>query len=101
MENSRVPYFVPLPNEYNQCYTLCMKTAISIPDPIFEAAEGFAHSLGISRSELYAKAVAEYISSRKSEDITKKLNEVYSNEEARIDTELYAMQATSIPREEW
>lgn len=32
-----------------------MKTAISIPDPIFEAAEGFARRLGMSRSELYAR----------------------------------------------
>ncbi|MEM6753148.1 MAG: ChpI protein, partial [Cyanobacteria bacterium P01_C01_bin.38] len=33
-----------------------MKTAISIPDPLFEAAEQFAKRLGLSRSELYAMA---------------------------------------------
>jgi len=48
-----------------------MKTAISIPDPIFQAAEGLAHCLGISRSELYAKAVAEYMKSHKNKNVTK------------------------------
>ncbi|EIJ36932.1 hypothetical protein Thini_4454 [Thiothrix nivea DSM 5205] len=37
-----------------------MKTAISIPDPVFQAAELFARHFGISRSELYTKAVEEY-----------------------------------------
>jgi len=40
---------------------MIMKIAISIPDPIFQAAEGLAHRLGISRSELYAEALAEYM----------------------------------------
>ena len=38
-----------------------MKTAISIPDETFEAAETLAGRLGLSRSELYATAVAEYL----------------------------------------
>lgn len=78
-----------------------MKTAISIPDTIFEAAEGFAHRRGISRSELYSKAVAEYISTRKSENVTRKLNEVYGNEESKVDKELHKMQTASLPQEKW
>lgn len=78
-----------------------MKTAISIPDPIFEAAEGFAHRQGISRSELYAKAVAEYIATRKSANITQKLNEVYGDEESTLDKELHTMQTSSLLQEEW
>lgn len=78
-----------------------MKTAISIPDPIFEAAEGFAHRLGISRSELYSKAVAEYIASRQSENITQKLNEVYDKESNLLDNELHSIQTASLPKEEW
>ena len=34
-----------------------MKTAISIPDEVFRSAERLAQRLGVSRSELYAKAV--------------------------------------------
>ena len=38
-----------------------MKTAISIPDEVFEAADRTAKKLGVSRSELYATAVHEFI----------------------------------------
>jgi antitoxin MazE6 len=78
-----------------------MKTAISIPDPIFQAAEGLAHRLGISRSELYAEAVAEYMKSHKNQNVTKKLNEVYEDDSSELDEELHTMQARSIPKEEW
>jgi predicted DNA-binding protein len=42
---------------YNQSYTLNMKTAISLPDEVFESAEQLAKRLGKSRSELYALAI--------------------------------------------
>ena len=38
-----------------------MKTAISIPDEIFLAAEQLAKRIGSSRSELYATALAAYL----------------------------------------
>ncbi|MBN3906305.1 MAG: ChpI protein [Nostoc sp. NMS1] len=48
-----------------------MKTAISIPDPLFETAEEFAKLMGLSRSQLYAVALQEYLQSHKQEQITK------------------------------
>jgi metal-responsive CopG/Arc/MetJ family transcriptional regulator len=78
-----------------------MKTAISIPDPIFHAAEGLAQRLGVSRSHLYAKAVAEYTESHKNQKVTEALNEVYGAGSSSLDNELSAMQSKSIPREEW
>ncbi len=78
-----------------------MKTAISIPDPIFQAAEGLAHRLGISRSELYAEAVAEYMKSHKNQNVTAKLNEIYGEEVLEMDEELHSMQSRSISKEEW
>ena len=57
-----------------------MKTAISIPDDVFEAADELAEEQGISRSELYATAVAEYLAKHRAEDVTAKLNEVYARE---------------------
>ncbi|MDQ7075648.1 MAG: hypothetical protein Q9O24_10970 [Gammaproteobacteria bacterium] len=78
-----------------------MKTAISIPDPIFQAAEGLAHRLGVSRSELYAKAIAEYMQNHKTQKITEKLNEIYTHENEKLDTELSTMQLRSIPKEGW
>lgn len=78
-----------------------MKTAISIPDPIFQAAELFAHHFGISRSELYAKALEEYIASRRFMNVTDALNKIYGEEPPTLDDELYSMQIKSIPHEAW
>ena len=78
-----------------------MKTAISIPDPVFQAAEGLAHRLGISRSELYATAVAEYTKSRKALNVTELLNQVYQDQKSELDDALSTMQVRSIPKEEW
>jgi len=78
-----------------------MKTAISIPDTIFQAAEGLAHRLGISRSELYAKAVAEYTGRYKGQNVTKKLNEIYGENNSTLDKKLHTMQFHSISKEEW
>jgi metal-responsive CopG/Arc/MetJ family transcriptional regulator len=38
-----------------------MKTAISIPEQLFEAAEQFARGRGMSRSELYTTALRQYL----------------------------------------
>jgi metal-responsive CopG/Arc/MetJ family transcriptional regulator len=78
-----------------------MKTAISVPDSVFEAAEQLAHRLGLSRSELYAKAVEEFISAHKNQGVTEKLNEIYGQNSSSIDPELIQLQLASIPKEEW
>jgi len=78
-----------------------MKTAISIPNETFDAAEHFASSTGMSRSELYTKAVLEYINKHKYLDITKALNKVYSKTNSDLNNELHAMQISSLNKEEW
>ena len=55
-----------------------MKTAVSIPDNIFLAAEKTAKRLNIPRSQLYSKAVEEYINYHNNEYVIEKLNTVYS-----------------------
>lgn len=52
-----------------------MKTAVSIPDPVFEAAERLARQLGLSRSALYAKALQEFTSAREQSDLASAMNE--------------------------
>ena len=54
-----------------------VKTAISIPDTLFEAAEQTAQYMGIPRSRLFALALEEYLPRHNGEMITQKLNEVY------------------------
>ena len=50
-----------------------MKTAISLPDELFSAADALASQLGVSRSELYATAVAEYLAKHSASDVTARL----------------------------
>lgn len=78
-----------------------MKTAISIPDVLFDAAEEVADRLGISRSQLYAKALAEYVSKHRDDDVTAALNRVYAEQPSEMDPVLAAMQFTSLPSEDW
>jgi len=60
-------------------YTSNMKTAISLPDRLYEEAEETAKGMGIPRSQLFAKALEEFIEHHKRERITEELNEVYAN----------------------
>ena len=80
-----------------------MKTAISIPEEIFEEAERAAKKLGVSRSELYAKAVLDFVERYRRESLTEKLNEVYSDNKSisELDPNLVAMQNQSLKRDKW
>ncbi|WP_427159230.1 ribbon-helix-helix domain-containing protein [Aliinostoc sp. HNIBRCY26] len=78
-----------------------MKTAISLPDSVFEEAEALAQQLGLSRSELYTKALQAYLKKYNSSQILHKLNQVYSQESSDIDPVLARMQFMSLPYEDW
>jgi metal-responsive CopG/Arc/MetJ family transcriptional regulator len=78
-----------------------MKTAISLPDLVFHEAESVAKQLGLSRSELYAKALAEYIQKYNDEKITARFNEIYATENSALDPVIAKMQSLSLPREDW
>ncbi|NOX09936.1 MAG: hypothetical protein GXP22_10715 [Gammaproteobacteria bacterium] len=78
-----------------------MKTAISIPNEAFDAAEHFASSTGISRSELYTKAILEYLNKHKYLDVTDALNKIYSETDSNLDSRLHSMQIKSLEKEEW
>jgi len=78
-----------------------MKTAVSIPDVLFDAADEVAERLGMSRSQLYAKALAEYVSTRRDEDVTAALNRVYAEQPSELDPVLAAMQFMSLPSADW
>jgi metal-responsive CopG/Arc/MetJ family transcriptional regulator len=72
-----------------------MKTAISIPDAVYESAEKLARRLGESRSELYTKAVKSYIERQQDNKVTEKLNEVYRTETSKLDPVLENLQVQS------
>jgi predicted transcriptional regulator len=78
-----------------------MKTAISIPDEVFESADALAEEMGVSRSRLYATAVAEFVAKHRARDVTAKLNEVYADESGRIQGPLRTAQARSVRSSGW
>ncbi len=53
-----------------------MKTAVSVPDEIFEAAERQALRAKKSRSQLYAEALAEYLARHVPDEVTEAMNDV-------------------------
>ncbi len=80
-----------------------MKTAISIPDPVFKAAEQLAKRLGKSRSSLYTEAISSYVYEHQNEGVTEALNQIYSEveDENRIDPDLFKLQLQSMTEEKW
>ena len=78
-----------------------MKTAISLPDAVFEQAEALAQQLGLSRSELYTKALQSYLKRYNHEQILLKLNQIYGAESSELDPVMARMQFMSLPHEDW
>ena len=78
-----------------------MKTAISIPDVIFETAEKMAHRLGVSRSQLYTTAISDFIREHQNDGVTKKLNDIYTSEPSNLDPIYHAIQYASLEKDEW
>ena len=78
-----------------------MKTAISLPDSVFEQAEAIAQQLGISRSELYTKAIQGYLQRYNRDQNLLKLNQVYASESSELDPAMARMQFMSLPNEDW
>lgn len=78
-----------------------MKTAISIPDSVFQAAESLAKRLGISRSELFRRAVDAYIETNKCDQVREALDDIYSREQSGVDEALNQMQLASLSKEDW
>jgi len=80
-----------------------MKTAISIPDPIFESAEKLARRLGMSRSQFYAEAVDALIEKHRYHGVTEQLDAVYETDPgaSSLEQDLETLQYQSLDGEEW
>ena len=78
-----------------------MKAAVSIPDPIFKAADKLAKRMGVSRSRLYSVALQRLVQDHDDASITAKLNQVYSMESSALDPVLQSLQSRSVKKGEW
>lgn len=59
-----------------------MKTAISVPDDIFEEVDRLAKDHNWSRSEVFVIAVKHYLNNLKSKELLAALNTAYSEQES-------------------
>jgi predicted transcriptional regulator len=76
-----------------------METSLSIPDSVFMAADDLARRMGISRDELYATAVAEFVARQtKDAEVTARLDRLYAVEDSSLDPVVRRAQAASIIR---
>jgi metal-responsive CopG/Arc/MetJ family transcriptional regulator len=77
-----------------------MKAAVSIPDPVFKAADELAQRMGVSRSRLYSVALQRFVQDHEEDAITAKVNEIYANESSALDPIFQSIQARSIKKGE-
>ena len=56
-----------------------VKTAISMDEVLFKEADGLARRLQISRSRLFAQAIAEYIRRHRTEDLIERINAAHQD----------------------
>ena len=78
-----------------------MKTSVFIPDGLFRQAEAAARRLRISRSQLYATAIAELLNRSQGGAVTERLNEVYSSHPAKVDAAFDRAQLRSLEKDAW
>jgi len=78
-----------------------MKTAISVPDDVFQLSEKLAKKLKVSRSKIFAMGVRKLAEEHDDDAVTAKLNEFYEKEKAEIDPVIMRMAALSLPKDKW
>ncbi len=66
-----------------------VKTAISLDESLFREAEEWAEKLGFSRSQLFARAVEEYVRRRENEELLARLNEAHAGGPDEEDEEAF------------
>jgi metal-responsive CopG/Arc/MetJ family transcriptional regulator len=78
-----------------------MKTAVSIPDQLYEQAEALARRLGKSRSQVYREALADYLARREPATVTGSLNELVDELGTGIDAWTSEAGRRTVERSEW
>jgi metal-responsive CopG/Arc/MetJ family transcriptional regulator len=82
-------------------YTLGMKTAVSIPDEVFEEAERLAAELKTSRSKLYTRAVREYVARHAPDHLIDAMNRVVEEVGSDVDELSQRAARQVLERVEW
>ena len=78
-----------------------MKTAVSIPDEVFDEAERLAKRMKRSRSEIFSRALAEYIARHTPDRVTEAMNRTLAEIDGPTDPFTLAAGSRSLRRTEW
>ncbi|HXT96090.1 MAG TPA: hypothetical protein VN853_07305 [Polyangia bacterium] len=78
-----------------------MKTAVSIPDDVFQEAEALAHRARRSRSEVYARALSEYVARHAPDRVTEAMDRVLDELDEPKDEFASRAARRTLERAEW
>lgn len=78
-----------------------MKTAVSIPDEVFEEAERLAKRMKRSRSEIFSRALAEYVARHSPDRVTEAMNRALAEVDESTDRFTIASSIRLLSRTEW
>jgi len=78
-----------------------MKTAVSIPDDVFEQAEELIRRTRESRSRLYSRAVAEYVARHAPDRVTEAMDHALADLDEPANTFVSAASRRVLRRNSW
>jgi metal-responsive CopG/Arc/MetJ family transcriptional regulator len=78
-----------------------MKTAVSLPDNVFTAAERHARRVQKSRSQLYAEALSEYLARHAPDEVTESMNQLVDELATVADPFVTEAARRALARSEW
>jgi predicted transcriptional regulator len=78
-----------------------MKTAISVPDEVFQGAERLARRTKKSRSRLYGDALKEYLARHAPDEVTEAMNHACAEVGDTKDPFVSSVAHRTLERSEW
>jgi len=88
-------------NTFRTGYTQGMKTAVSIPDEVFEKVERLARREKRSRSTVFSAALAEYVARHAPDEVTEAMNRVCADVGGERDAFVAAAGRRVLENSEW
>lgn len=82
-------------------YTTGMKTAVSIPNSLFDGAERLAKRTRKSRSQLYSDAIKEYLARHAPDAVTEAMDRACAEAGLEADPFIASASARTLERNEW
>jgi hypothetical protein len=78
-----------------------MKTAISVPNDVFQLSEKLAKKLKVSRNAIFAMGVKKLAEEHDEDEIIRQINRVCEKIDTSVDPVLFQMAMLSLPKDKW